>query len=285
MGTFTTAKTINRVLAAGLVLAALGLLTWAAQRYVPMWIDWPTYRRAALAMAAGQNPYLVQGDFYNPPWILIPLIPIALLPEKWGGAVLLTLSLLVLAALAIHLKARLPKIVGLLLSLPALYLLYSGQIDVLCLAGIAMNPVLGLFLVLAKPQIGVGVAVFWAWRSWKQGGWRRLLITFAPVGVTYILAFLAYYPYLLRGADVIDMGWNYSIWPVSIPFGLALLSLAIRKNKLEWALIAGPLLSPYLGFYSWTGAILGALALGPEFYLVAAGSWLPLFFSNGVKTN
>jgi hypothetical protein len=58
-----------------------------------MGVDWKwAYQPAVLALLEGISPYEA-GGFYNPPWILLPLIPVALFPLPLGTAIMYVLNL------------------------------------------------------------------------------------------------------------------------------------------------------------------------------------------------
>lgn len=270
--------TRRRTVAVLILLGTFGLATWCASKLNSGWIDWSCYQQAALQLVSGRSPYAA-GCFVNPPWILIPLIPLALLPNQLGGAVLLPLSLAAFALAAYTMKAK-PGYMGLFMtSAPIMQTVALGQIDGLLLAGMALPPVWGLLLLLAKPQLGLGIGVYYAAEAWRNGGIRTVLRTFGPVVICYGISFLVFGFYPLHGGYNITGFWNRSLWPWSIPFGLVALWLSVSKRKINFAMVAGPLLSPYVGYQSWSVAILAAISLRPEFIGAALGSWAPLVLS------
>ncbi|HIE57253.1 MAG TPA: hypothetical protein EYP88_03355 [Anaerolineales bacterium] len=81
--------------------AALGYL-------LPPGIDWTmTFRPAALALVSGGNPYQLEisAPFAGAPWALIPLVPLAFLPEPMGRGILLAGSFLAFTYAAYRLGA------------------------------------------------------------------------------------------------------------------------------------------------------------------------------------
>ena len=87
-----------------LAIVAIGLY----YKFVPKGWDWiHTFRPATLTMLSGQSPYNdleTGGQFWNPPWTLIPFIPIALLPEKLSATIFFFISLTSYFILAKRLK-------------------------------------------------------------------------------------------------------------------------------------------------------------------------------------
>ncbi|HEX2697900.1 MAG TPA: hypothetical protein VHM28_09340 [Anaerolineales bacterium] len=241
---------------------------------VPPAIDWTTtFRPAALALLSGESPY---GRFYfvQPPWILLPLIPLALLPESVGRVMLLFCGLTSYAFVAHRLNAKPIAIVFLLLSPLVMHVLLNGNMDWLAILGFILPPQLGLFFISMKPQIGIAVGPFWLIETWRQGGWRLVVKTFTPFAITLFLSFIVFGFWPNYSFSVIGVWYNASLWPMSIPVGLALFVASIRKQKIEYAMAASPCLSPYLLFYSWGGALLSIISSIPETVAAVIGLWI-----------
>ncbi len=133
------------------------------------WIE--IYRPATLRILSGRNPY--DGiNFFNPPWALIPLIPIAILPEKLGNAILGTITLFSFGYTAFKLGAKPLTIFFFLTSPITLYNLIQVNVDWLIPWGLLLPPQIGLFFILIKPQLGAFLALYWFYDSWKKGGIR-----------------------------------------------------------------------------------------------------------------
>jgi hypothetical protein len=228
--------------------------------YVPYGVDWRTaFRPAAQALLHLESPYSVEG-YFNAPWALLPLIPIALLPESLGYALLVLFSLAGFSYTAHRIGARPSVIVILLLSPPVIHSLLNGNIDALAVLGFVMPPQIGLFFILIKPQIGIALAIYWLIESWREGGVHLTFKTFAPVTGLLIISFLLFGLWPLRFKDEIHLWWNASLWPASIPIGLGLLAAALRGKKKEYAIAASPFLSPYVLLHSWVGALLAMVS-------------------------
>jgi hypothetical protein len=166
-------------------------------------------------------------------------------------------------------------------SYPVLFSLVYGQIDWIVFLGIFLKPQIGLFLILAKPQLGIGLALYWFFTIWHKEGMVKLTKTFSPVFVGFLLSMLIYgfwparYENFQFGSHV-----NSSLWPLSIPIGLIILILATRKANLNISLISSPFLSPYVAPHAWSGAILGLI---PDRHLVitaSIGSWIVRILTN-----
>ena len=161
-----------------------------------------------------------------------------------------------------------------LVSPPVLHCLLNGNIDWMPLLGFVLPPQVGLFLVVIKPQVGFTVAIFWFVESWRDGGWREVFRTFWPItfGLLLTFAVLGFWP--LHYTERLSTWWNASLWPMSIPVGLVLLTIAFRKRKIEYAMGAAPCLSPYVLFHSWSGALMAIVSQQLEILIAVIGLWI-----------
>lgn len=262
------AITISSAITASLVLVILGA------EYLPPAVDWAgAFRPATLALARLESPYYEGSGFYNPPWTLLFLMPFAF-DEAIGRAAILILSLITFGLLAAQAKASRLAFIAFLLSPPVLHSLLNGNLEWLTLTGLLLPPRLGLFFVTIKPQIGGILAFYWAVEAWRDGGWRRVTWLLWPVGSAYIVSFILFGPWPLRSTSQIDLWWNASFWPYSIPIGLIALSWAILKRDIRGALIASPCISPYVLLHAWSGALLAVLRHQKLTGLIVAALWI-----------
>jgi hypothetical protein len=253
-------------------------------------IDWHnTWRPAALLLLSGRSPYDCKW-FFGPPWAIFPLLPLALLPETIGRLILLLLCFILFALAALRLGAGRLSLIIFLLSPVVLHSLSTGNLDALVLFGAVLPPWLGLFFVSVKPQMGLPLALFWAVEAWRVGGYRRVVGTFAPVSLALSLSFALYGLWPLRATSLAGSNWNASLWPWSIPIGLALLARSLKRRRPSPrltcacgpsagspgerpALAAGPFISPYVSFQSYSACLL-ALVDRPRWLCAAsAGLW------------
>jgi hypothetical protein len=202
------------------------------------------------------------------------LIPFALLPENVGRVLLLFCGLASFAYIAHRLGAKPLAIIFLLISPVVMHMLLNGNIDWLASFGFILPPQIGLFFIAIKPQIGIAVAPFWLVEAWRQGGWKQVLATFTPFTIVLLLSFAIFGLWPLGAVEVTRVYFNASLWPLSIPVGLALFVTAVRKRKIEYAMAASPCLSPYALFYSWTGVLLAIIASVPETIAAVIGLWI-----------
>jgi hypothetical protein len=252
------------------------ILSFLIAPIVPPAVDWiTTFRPATLTLLSGESPY---GRFYlvHAPWTLVLLAPLAVLPEAVGRVMLVFCGLTSYAFIAHRLNAKPVAIVFLLLSPLVLHMLLNGNVDWLAALGFILPPQFGLFFISIKPQIGIAVAPFWLVEAWRQGGWKLVVKTFAPFSIVLLVSFaiFGFWPSYSFSYGVTDVWFNASLWPMSIPIGLALLVASIRKRRIEYAMAASPCLSPYALFYSWTGALLAIVSSTPETIAAVIGLWI-----------
>jgi hypothetical protein len=255
------------------VLVALGMSVLLAP-FAPPAIDWNiAFRPATLALLSGKNPY-DNPWMIHAPWGLIPLIPLAILPESVGRVMLIFCGLASYAYVAYKLGAKPIANIFILISPPVLHVLLNGNVDWLAALGFITPPQIGLFFISIKPQMGIAVAPFWLVQAWRQGGWKQVVKTFAPFTVILLLSFAIFGLWPLGATSRVGYWWNASLWPLSIPVGLALLITSLRKQKIEFAIAASPCLSPYLLFHSWVGALLAFVSSTPEVIAAVIGLWI-----------
>lgn len=262
-----------------ILLAVVGALVvvalaWVVAVYLPPAVDWRlTFRPAAQEVLHGRSPYNVAG-FFNPPWLLLPLLPLALLPESVGGALFLLLNLAVFAYTAHRLGATSFTMILFLMSPPVLHSLLNGNIDAFVIMGFVLPPPIGLLFLSIKPQIGAGVALFWLIEAWRAGRLKVVFKTFAPAAAMWLLSFVLFGWWFLRWEQEVDLWWNASAWPLSIPVGLGLLVAAVRKRRKEFAMAAAPCLSPYVLLHAWVGALAALITLPAEMLAAVIGLWV-----------
>ena len=265
------------LLFSALIIVVIALIA-VMSLYLPPAVDWHgAFRPAALEILHGRSPYNADG-FFNPPWAAIFLVPFAIFPESIGRAIMSLTSLVVYGFVAQRLGAKKITILFLLLSPPVLHGILNGNIDWLVVLGFILPPWIGLFFLSIKPQIGLATIVFFVFSSWKEGGYKKVLVTFAPFGVASLVTIILFGPWFLSVQNNINLAGNTSLWPLSVPVGLGLLVAAIRKNDIRFAIAASPNLSPYVILHSWIGAILAFASFTPEIITVVIGLWIVVIY-------
>jgi hypothetical protein len=255
-------------------IVAIIILTIVGQRSS----DWVlVFRPAAREILSWRSPYNIDG-FYNPPWALFPLLPLALLPAPFGTLVISLSALAIYYTAARRFGASPSIMVVLLLSVPIFSDLVYVNINWLVMLGVFLPPQIGLFFVLAKPQIGVAIAIYWLFETWRGKGFKLVLQVFAPVTIAFAASLLIYGLWPLRSAGMIDHPWNMSLWPGSIPLGLAFLVYALRKRDIRFALVAAPMFSPYVLATGWLFPLIALSAFSYETIAIVLGLGLWLIF-------
>lgn len=215
--------------------------------------DWEQHFLPALhKLIAGQNPYDISG-FYNPPWLLFLLLPLAWVP--WWIAIFL--PGLALGAAAYHRrKWWLIPIVG--LSFPFIALSAYGNVDWVPLIGLTFGGSLSPLLITAKPQ-DASFALLAYVRKRKAGYFVPLLLV---VAVSFAL-----YPHwvtaTLAGNNIVKTERNLSLFPYTIPLGLYALYKTWTRADVLWGAIASLSFAPYFYIHS----------LVPALFLLADRKW------------
>lgn len=244
---------------------------------IPIGIDWlNTYMPAALAMWHGQSPY-GESVFYAAPWSLIPLIPFALMPYDIGRWGVFIFGFVAFAFTAFKLGTKPLSMIIFLTSAAVIGCLNNGNIEWMPLLGFVMPPWLGLIFVMIKPQVGIGIAVYWFIEAWRNGGIKQAAKTFAPVTIAFLISFWLYGLWPLRFQTTLDLSVdNTSLFPNGIFVGLVLLAYAIRKNEKRAAMASGPFLAPYVLQFTWSAPLV-VLVTEPWLLFVAwVGLWIPV---------
>lgn len=258
----------------GIALFLCLLLVVGMTFVLPSAIDFHSYfRPAALAVLHGHSPYDTPG-FFNAPWAILPILPLALLPESLGRAVLAVAAFLTYGYTAYRLGGKPLAVTFFLLSPTVVHDLLNGNLDWLTMLGFVLPRPIGLFFLAVKPQIGAVVGLFWLIEAWREGGWKRVVHDFWPFASALGLSFIIFGIWPLRFQANLTMWWNASLWPMSIPVGLALLTAAVHKRDQRLAMAAAPCLSPYLLLHSWGAALLAIIEQVPETIAAVAGLWI-----------
>ena len=256
-----------------LLALATGGLVCLLSLVLPPGIDWhETFRPAAVAVLHATSPYSVPG-FLNPPWAALPFLPLALLPENVGRAIVFLGSGAALGFSAYRLGAKPLALAAFLFSPLVMHGLLNASIDWLVLLGFILPPQIGLFFVIIKPQVGFTLVLFWLVESWRKGGIKETARVFWPVTLATLASFLVFGLWPLRFGQTLSYWWNASLWPLSIPVGLALLVAAYKKRNARYAMGAAPCLSPYVLFHSWMGALVALVDSQAETVAAVLGLW------------
>jgi hypothetical protein len=265
-----------QIMIVGLAAIALIVMLTLLAPHLDTGVDWfEAQRPATRAVLRGQSPYSINGIndtnayFFNPPWTVILLLPIAILPPNLSYAVFVVAAMASYIYAAVKMGMSFRVMFLFLLSPPVLMGLVNANIDWLVVLGFALPPQIGLFFISVKPQMALMVGVFWLYMAFVQGGIKEVVRVFGPFTLVTLLSFVVFGVWPLFSLDVrLGSSANASLWPVSIPFGLVAMAAAIKERKQEWAMLASPLLTPYLVFHSYVGALLAAAR--SDLYMIVA---------------
>lgn len=155
----------------------------------------------------------------------------------------------------------------------------NPNIDFLAALGFIFPPQVGLFFVLVKPQIGTAVVLYWFVEASRKS-WREVVRIFLPAGLVGLLSFAAYGPGLLQAVPGLiedELWYEYPLWPYLIHAGLVLLVLAVRQQKLQWAISGSPFLTLYIAGYSAAVSLLGLVSDMTLFLPAWVGFWISHF--------
>jgi hypothetical protein len=269
---FTAKRTfIIIILVLALIVVSLG-----AGIVLPFGVDWHLhFRPAARAVIEGRSPYSVYG-FYNPPWALLPLLPLALLPEWAGRGCLIVLSIASYFTIAVKSQARPSSLAAFLLAPPILLGIKLGNLDWMPLLGLLMAPRFGIILVIIKPQVGAAVAVYWIINAYRNGGWKALFNLLLPLTLITLSTILIYgfWPVHMLAVRSEMQQYSLSLFPLSIPIGLFLLLAALRKQNVTLAVPASQCLSPHVIWHTWGVAMLPLLKYPVWIWLASGLTWV-----------
>lgn len=237
-------------------------------------IDWKVYIDAAKHLIHGESPYKIPGrcQFYNPPWILLVILPFTVLPYPYNLALFMSVGFVVYLLVYTRYNDNPLATVFYLLSAPIVWGLIAGQIDWIVLAGVLLPPQYGLFLILAKPQVGCLVALIWLIEAYQE---KRVIRTFLPVSVAFGVSFLIYGFWPLNWIGLVEsepMAW----WPYTLIVGVPLLGWALRTRDVRLAICASPMLSPHSMLHSWSGSLL-AVSHPVVMAILSVGTWVYLW--------
>lgn len=267
-------KTIVLIILSAVLLALL-------YAYLPVGLDWhDAYRPAALNMIHGQSPYEdTPAPFMNAPWTLLPFLPFALLPYQVGRVGVFLMGLFSFAFVAYRLKAKPVIMLIFLTSASVIGCLNNGNLDWLPLLAIVMPAPVALIFAAMKPQIGIGIILYWLIISFRDGGIRQTIKVFAPLTVLTLLSFALYGFWFMKFTQMEGNINNMSIFPYGMIVGIVALWLSLRKRGNDrLAIGASPFFAPYVSQFSW------AAVLVPFFdrpWVLAAVSfvlWIPVIY-------
>ena len=171
----------NNILGIILIILAFFAFVFTVYTYLPVFenanppyswgwgVDWKNLlRQASIDTIKGHNPYTGPLRLL-PPWAYLIVSPFTALSPELGEAVFFVLTYMVYAIVLYRLKAKPLAILAFLSNYFIFMNAKNGNLDFLVALGFIVPPQVGLFLVLIKPQIGFGIAIFWLIEAWRKG--------------------------------------------------------------------------------------------------------------------
>lgn len=255
--------TRQQVILAILLTVLLGLAIYFAA-LLPS-ADWyATFDPAARGVFQGHSPYETP-LFSNPPWAVLILFPFVIFPPVVAHGLFFVVSALALIYLAWVLRAPPLAIAALMLSPTAVGALLVGNLDAIVYLGLLFPPTWGLLLLMIKPQVGTGVAIYYLIKAWQENKFVGVLRVFSPLTIAYLASVLLFPIFMERILNQPATNpWNRSMFPYSIPVALFFLWVAVRKQNVYFALAATPFFTPHLTFYSYLAVQMALLHVDVE---------------------
>jgi len=215
----------------GITLSFFGIGFLASLIYPGYATDWRYvfYRAAHVPL----SPYSVRA-FVSPPWVAGLLYPFSYLSERLSLAVNAGMNMGVFAFLVLSRGGNLFSIVMALTSLPFLSLLANGNIDWIPALGFVLQNEWGTLFLLSKPQGGFLAAYAWGREQGKLV--KSLLLATIFVGMSFLVwgNWIEKASYnlseVIKSHGAVDVGsipWNMSLFPWSIPIGIALVAYTL----------------------------------------------------------
>lgn len=255
----------RRVLAALVLVGLFGLIAFIAAGF-PTADFYGNFYAAARNVLNGHSPYDAVG-YICAPWGVIPLIPYALLPPLPAHGLYFATCLYILIYIAWRLDANPLAIVAFILSPTAVGALLVGNLDAVVISGMLFPPIVGLLVLLIKPQIGAGVALYYLGEWLRSRNWLEGVRSFLPSAAAFGLAAIFFPIWIIRAANNTSDVWNRTLFPYSIPVAALLLWIAFRNRNPYFALASTAFFAPYLSFYTYIIVQIGLLHKDVEKYV------------------
>ncbi|MFN8379397.1 MAG: hypothetical protein U0452_12075 [Anaerolineae bacterium] len=270
-------KTTDRRIIPVLIAAVLMILVF----WISPWEDaddWETYYYAARRLVAVDVPLygtLITDNYYsNPPWLAASLVPVTLLPPKFGWA-LLSAGTLAVALLILRKWVSSPdlvRIISVLASPPMMYILLHGQIDVIVIGAVLLPAWVWPVAAITKPQVAIGLLFGIPRRQWLRAG--------IFVGLLFVISFLIWglWPLelLRQPTPFVGAGHNLwaGLWPFQVPLGVLFLVLGISRKDERFLIAGSPFLSPYAALSTMIGPWIVAVSFLKTWQVAAVwASW------------
>jgi hypothetical protein len=196
------------------------------------------------------------------PWATLILMPLRFFSPRCATAIINGLSVILLALVIRRFDGNILSTIPIVLSPIGYRLFTTGQTDAVVLAGIFLPAGLDL-LLFWKPQ--VLAHIFWVRgmerpRTYLVAGSILLAFSFFVWGEWWVEI------WHFGRSKLIDGWWNFSLWPYSVPIGILMVYLSLRKKDIGYGIIASPLLFPYVNGPSYVGLLAVVAAKWPGLF-------------------
>lgn len=229
-----------------ILIPTILIALWILYTNLPIGQDWiEFFRPATLTMLDGDSPYTIK-DFNNAPWTLIPFIPFALMPYRLGRLGVWLLGFVSFAYIPYKLKAKPISVLLFITSYPVVTCLYGAGLDWMPMLSFVLPAPVSLIFAAMKPQVGVGIGLYWLIESWHTGGIKLVIKNFLPVSLLLASSFVIYGFWVSTYSEKWISPVNISIFPYLIPLGIYLL----YTRQKPAAMASCVCFSPYFTFFS-----------------------------------
>src|SRR5512135_1813354 len=187
----TSTALTRRKLLLYLALAVCAVLAVWIASHVPD-ADWSgDYYASGRGIFQGHSPY-DQAMFRNPPWAVLILVPFVVFPFSVARGLVLVVSVVSLIYIGWRLRAPKLAFIAMLLSPTAVGAMLAANLDAFVIPGIFLPAAWGLLVLMIKPQVSAGLAIYYVVESWRDCKWLGVLRTFAPLAIASALGALLF---------------------------------------------------------------------------------------------
>lgn len=200
------------------------------------------------------------------PWATLILMPLRFFSPRDATAIVNGFSVVLIALVIKRFSGNILFTIPVMLSPIGYRLITTGQTDAIILASIFLPAGFDL-LLFWKPQ--VIAHAFWVRGVEKP----KIYFVSGIVLFAVSLLFWGLWPWAIfqfGKTKLIGGWWNFSLWPYSIPIGLLMVYLSIKKKDVGYGIIASPLLFPYVNGPSYIGLIAVVAAKWPKLFGLCA---------------
>lgn len=262
------------LLALGMALVWWLVALWVrGTETVPVWYDQEhIFLRSAQVFF---DPYQV-GNFFNPPWAVIALLPFSLLPLPVAVLAQLALLFTALALVMLRFGGSFRSVAIALTSFLAFDNGLELNIEWLVCLGLLVPVAWSGPLLLVKPQSALGYYAGFRPRDWLKAA----VVSLACLLLSFLV--WGWWPPRMFAVQGFSTAMTFNVAPagllpapVSIALSLALLWWAFRRRDPLLGILAWLFFVPYLRFYSLLLPFALACARWPRVALLISGvMWL-----------